>query len=180
LSDQKDSHEGIIFRISEAYGIEKKWGWQAELAKKLGVSSNTLSMWKQRGIPSDILIKTSRDTGYPLQLLETDNDAVPETEELKKKVAASNIGKTRELDSQISDIKTQTINQEATYGWPLLKETIEAIEVWLIKNEFVLDPPEKSELVAICYDEQLKTGKQNVDEGSIANMMKLATLNRAR
>lgn len=41
------------------------------MAEKLDVSANTVSTWKKRGIPSEILVKTSRETGYSLCWIET-------------------------------------------------------------------------------------------------------------
>ena len=145
MRDDKSSHDGIILRTSFAYGVEEGLGSTAALAAKLGVSANTLSMWKTRGVPSDILVKTSRETGYSLWWLETG-----EGEETTCKVELS------------VDLQTMRL-------------MIQAVEEYLQAEGKQLLPAKKAELIITLYEMFSEEEGKKIDKKTVAKLIKLAS-----
>ena len=145
MSDDKSSHDEIISRVSAAYGIEESRDPTAVLAEKLGVSANTLSMWKTRGVPSDTLVKTSRATGYSLWWLEA--------------------GEGEETTCEI----------EIAVDLHTMRLTIQAVEEQLQAEGKQLPPAKKAQLIITLYDMFSEEEGKKVDKKTVAKLIKLAS-----
>lgn len=70
---QKKSSSEILSRIFAAYGIAETRGALTLLAEKMETSQGTISGWKNRGVPNDVLARVAEETGASLDWLHTGN-----------------------------------------------------------------------------------------------------------
>jgi hypothetical protein len=78
-------HEVKLLRIAEAYGLEKKRGYAGRVADKLQTTSSTVSGWKNRGVPDEILARVVRETGASFHYLDAGEGEIrppPQTDQI--------------------------------------------------------------------------------------------------
>lgn len=160
---------------------------QRGLAKATGTAESVISAYVNGDrYPSiENLTKIAEIGGCTLDwiVLGTENLASVSPEFIQAAADGKTIETVNELEQQLLQSyrhsqKPRQIIEDCYRGFSLLKETIQAIETELEKENLHLDPPNKAKLVTICYEEQLKLGSGYLDNGSIDNMMKLFTMNR--
>lgn len=157
------SNNEKILRITEAYGIPKKWGAKAALAEKLGTKPGVISGWEKRGVPEKVLVKTALETDADLDWLRSGQGTMfqdqPEIAETMDEYLSRG-GSIIELI--IAKGKVQ----------PVIRDVILTIETHLSDNNLTLSPEKKAELIMLVLEEVSPDGDINTEK--VGKLIKLA------